>query len=164
VETYRRTGVEPHPRAYFAGIAEEIAPRGNAILWAAFDPSGAPHAYHNDAVLDQGCLYHTGCSTTRALAAGANYLLMWTAIADAKRRGASHFEVGDVFFDVPMGKEEGLTRFKSKFGGVLHRSFKSRKRLTGLELDVAPVPAEAVPGEEGASGILERLRRRMIRR
>src|SRR5262249_4381089 len=35
-ETYIRTGVSPHPKTYFAGIAEEIAPRSYASLLGAF--------------------------------------------------------------------------------------------------------------------------------
>ena len=168
VETYRRTGVEPHPRAYFAGIAAETAPAGHARLWVGRDPEGRPQAYHNDAVLGPGVLYHTGCSTAAALDAGINYLLMWRAILCAKARGATHYEIGEVFFDVRAGKQEGLTRFKTKFGGELHRAFRARKVLAPAEATDASRPqptsaaAAATANSSAVAGtLLDRLLRRI---
>lgn len=36
-ENYRRTGVMPHPKSYFSGIAHEMAKAGYSVLWAALD-------------------------------------------------------------------------------------------------------------------------------
>jgi hypothetical protein len=155
-KTYRRTGTEPHPRAYFDGIAQEMEPAGAAVLWMGLDPDGTPCAFHNDATLNHAMFYHTGCSTESALASGINYLLMWTSITDAKRRGCTHFEVGDVFFNVRDGKQAGLTRFKSKFGGELHRSFKAQKTLDLPR----PAPSPAAPAAD-AEPATQRLRERL---
>ncbi|WP_026380425.1 GNAT family N-acetyltransferase [Afifella pfennigii] len=128
-ETYHRTGVSPHPKAYFDGIANHIAPEGYAVLLVGFSPSGEPIAFHNDATIANGRLYHTGCSFNGHLDSGINYLLMWRAITGALESGCRWYEVGDVFPWVQDGKQRGLTVFKSKFGGELHRSFKARKAL-----------------------------------
>ena len=45
-ETYQRTGVGPHPTAYFEGIAG-LGDQGNAVLWVGRDASGRPVAFHN---------------------------------------------------------------------------------------------------------------------
>jgi ubiquinone/menaquinone biosynthesis C-methylase UbiE len=126
-ETYQRTGVGPHPRAYFEGIAAEMAPTGDAVLWVGDSPNGVPVAFHNDARFGPGTLYHTGCSATAHLDSGINYLLMWEAIRGARRAGCRVYEVGEVFPDAAEGKTRGLTVFKSKFGGDVRRSIKARR-------------------------------------
>ncbi len=117
VETYERTGEQPHPREYFAGIAGQLAPGGNSVLTAAFDRNGRVLAFHNTARLADGAMYHTGCSSAAALDCGANYVALWSAVLGAKAAGARWYEVGDVFPSVTSGKQRGLTTFKSKFGG-----------------------------------------------
>lgn len=144
VETYRRTGAPPHPRAYFEGIAREMAPPGHAVLIAGYAPDGRPVAFHNDARLGDGALYHTGCSETAHLESGVNYLVFWQALLDAKAAGCGAYESGEVFPGAPAGsKDHGLTVFKRKFGGETHRRLRARKRL-------APDPAPAPPGRREA--------------
>src|SRR3546814_9110168 len=53
-ETYRRTGVPPHPREYFEGIARWTAPAEHSVLWRVRDASGAVIGYHNDACFGKG--------------------------------------------------------------------------------------------------------------
>jgi SAM-dependent methyltransferase len=125
VDTYTRTGVSPHPRAYFEGIATEMAPRGHAVLWTGFAPDGQPVAFHNDSRFGQGSLYHTACSVADHAGSGINYWLMWESIIGARRDGCRWYEVGEVFPDAVDGKSRGLTVFKSKFGGELRRSVKA---------------------------------------
>src|SRR5262249_25125842 len=36
-ENYLRTGVTPHPKSYFSGIAHEMADAGHSVLWTALD-------------------------------------------------------------------------------------------------------------------------------
>jgi SAM-dependent methyltransferase len=138
VETYRRTGVAPHPRAYFAGIAREMAPAGHAVLLVGYAPDGRPVAFHNDARLGPGALYHTGCSETEHLASGVNYLLFWQAILDAKAEGRSHYESGEVFPGAASGKDHGLSVFKRKFGGETRRFLRATKRFEGSAGPAAP--------------------------
>ncbi len=135
-ETYRRTGVPPHPRAYFEGIASEIAARGQAVLWVGRDPAGRAVAFHNDARYRDGSLYWTGCCETGHLASGINYLLFWRALAGAKEDGCRWYEIGEAFPGAASGKEHGLTVFKAKFGGELFRYFRGELRA----FSCPPVP------------------------
>ncbi len=128
-ETYTRTGVPPHPRAYFEGIARLSTQGPYSRLYAGYDPEGQVVAYHNVAVLNGLSLYHTGCSRTLHLNSGINYLLLWEAIRQAHLAGDRRYEVGIVDPSETDGKIAGLTRFKSKFGGILCRSFFASLRL-----------------------------------
>lgn len=139
-ETYVRTGVTPHPRKYFEGIANELAPIGYAVLTAGVS-GGRPIAFRNDARFGSGALYHTGCSFSEALETGVNYLLVWESIEATFRAGLRWYEIGEVFPAIRHGKEHGLTEFKSRFGGDLHRYFKG---YVSFE-DVTPAVAVAVP-------------------
>lgn len=119
-ETYRRTGVTPHPRTYFTGIATILPPQQLNALLVGRSPAGEPVAYVNLARFGNTVLYHTGCSRTDHLSSGVNYLLMWEAIRWAKAAGCAWFEVGELFPAASDGKQRGLTIFKSRFGGVDH--------------------------------------------
>ena len=107
-ETYIRTGVTPHPKSYFAGIAKHVAASGSARLFAILTPAGEPIAFHNMAVLGPGAFYHTGCSREIAGSDGAGYLLMFGAINAARSSGASKIRL---WLDLPRGqrrKTKGL--------------------------------------------------------
>lgn len=123
-ETYQRTGVAPHPQAYFEAIATQIAKRGQAVLWVGREPAGRPVAFHNCARYRDGSLYWTGCCETAHLASGINYLLFWEALLGAKADGCAWYEIGESFPDQHSGKLWGLTLFKSKFGGELYRYYR----------------------------------------
>jgi len=124
VETYRRTGVTPHPKAYFESIAHHVAGQGHAVLWVAKDAQGNPVAFHNCARFGKTSQYWTGCGEMDHLSSGVNYLLVWHALLGAKEDGCEWYEIGECFPNVKEGKLHGLTVFKSKFGGELHRLFK----------------------------------------
>lgn len=124
-ETYHRTGATPHPRSYFDGIARELAPAGQSVLWVATTEDGNPVAFHNDARLNKACMYHTGCCETAHLEGGVNYLLLWASLQGALEDGFEWYDVGEVF-PAGTGKARGLTVFKSKFGGEIHRLFRTR--------------------------------------
>jgi len=141
-ETYVRTGVTPHPREYFAGIARQLDAR-HAVLWAAGDREGAIVAFHSDLRAANGCQYHMGCSTLAALESGANYLLFWHAILGAKAAGCRWYEIGEVFPGVLAGKEHGLSVFKSKFGGHIYRNFRGSLLLEEHGRGEAVMPAQA---------------------
>lgn len=146
-ETYARTGVPPHPREYFEGIARHLGPAGHSVLWGAYDASGRPIAFHNCARFGTGAMYHTGCSAGAALENGANYLVFWESILDAKATGALDYEIGEVFPGAE-GKRSGLTTFKSKFGGTTRPVFRAGKSL----IPVAASPAPQVSADEFAAG------------
>ena len=141
-ETYTRTGVTPHPRAYFSGIAQQIAPRGNAVLLAAFTAAGEPIAFHNAARFGEGAFYHTGCSRSEALEFGANHLLLWRSLVLAKQDGVRWFDVGTIIPGATDPKLKGLTLFKTRFGGEPHRCMHCE-----MELSVSAPALEAAPAE-----------------
>ena len=118
VETYERTGVKPHPRAYFESIFRRFLSTGRSdILFAMKD--GRPISALNVATFGDAALYWTGANSAEGLAAGAAKLLQWTGMRRAKARGAVVYEVGEVFDEAtPETKESGLTSFKSRFGGT----------------------------------------------
>ena len=126
-ENYARTGVTPHPRSYFDGIATEMAPLGHSVLWVARDRDGAPIAFHNDMQFGDGVWYHTGCSTAAALQSGANYLLFWQAMMGARAAGRRWYDCGEIFPEAEDSKQKGLTLFKTRFGGTPRRFAKAEK-------------------------------------
>ncbi len=162
-ETYRRTGVDPHPRAYFEGIAAFSAATGANVLFAAFGPDGQALAFHNDARLAPGATYHIGCSLDAAKGIGLDYLLMWEAMRDAKATGFGWYDCGWIFPAGAVGKQHGLTLFKTRFGGEAHRAFRARLRLRPAgdatrtrRATRAPQPAPPEPAP-----LLRRLTRRL---
>lgn len=128
-ETYRRTGVSPHPKTYFEGIAREMWPKGHSVLWAVRNVEGRTLAYHNAVWFRESAFYHTGCSTAAALQEGVNYLLFWHALLTAKYKGIRWYDCGEIAPGA-VGKRQGLTTFKTKFGGEPHRFFKCSKNLS----------------------------------
>ncbi len=157
--TYRRTGVAPHPKAYFQGIADHLSDDGHSVLWMARGPDGRPAAFHNSARFGAGGYYHTGCSTERASDDGANYALFWEAMIDAKRNGVLSYDAGSVFPASTDKKQIGLTFFKTRFGGAPHRAFAAE-----LEIPTAELTIEARPNI--ARHLIERLlpvARRIVR-
>jgi hypothetical protein len=126
-ENYRRTGVEPHPKAYFSGIAREMARAGHSVLWVARTAGGEPIAFHNDMHFGAGAWYHTGCSAAAALDNGANYLLFWRAMLGAKAAGRRWYDCGEIFPQGGSTKQNGLTMFKTRFGGQPHRFLKAAR-------------------------------------
>jgi dTDP-4-amino-4,6-dideoxygalactose transaminase len=143
VETYQRTGVRPHPKAYFQGIAD-LSNMGNSILWVGFDPAGNPVAFHNDACYGDTAMYHTGCSLGDHLKSGINYLLFWQAIIGEKIEGRKWYEAGEVFLNATEGKEKGLTDFKMKFGGEIHRIYRGEKKYTKIQVESTQVESKPV--------------------
>lgn len=121
-ETYRRTGVRPHPRAYF----DTIVRHGWAnVFFAEYD--SRPISAINIAVHKDAAAYWTGASATAFMHLRPANLLQWHAIQWAKERGCSWYEVGEVFPGSRDAKERGLSHFKGGFGGALQPFFKGRK-------------------------------------
>ena len=163
-ETYFRTGVTPHPVQYFSGISEKMAPSGYSALFAAFDGDGDVLAYHNDACLGPGVLYHTGCSADSAQDTGANYLLLWTAIVAAKQDGRLAYEVGPIFPGTDESKQKGLTLFKTRFGGSPRRALRSYRDLSNERAEAHRSTESSVSTEQEFFGrSLKRATKGLIR-
>ena len=136
--TYRRTGVPPHPRAYFAGIAAITARSDNSVLWGVRDSSGRVVAFHNSVWFGEGGYYHTGCSEDGANDVGASYLLFWEVLLGAKAAGLRWYDCGAIFPNATDKKQRGLTTFKGKFGGAPHRLFRVAVALSPQQADAPP--------------------------
>ena len=143
-QTYRRTGVTPHPREYFEGIAKWMAPAEHSVLWQVCDASGAVVGYHNDARFAKGAYYHTGCSADGVGEKGSGYLLFWEAMMGARATGARWYDCGAIFPHAADPKQRGLTTFKTKFGGETHRLFQGRLKFASAERDPTPVGAASL--------------------
>ena len=116
-ETYRRSGIPPHPKHYFAGIHRYMIRRGKARMFLARLEgrviAGACVGHFGDSAW-----YWTGAYSAEANETGAGRLLQWEIIKWAKSEGLSHYETGEVFPEAEKGsKLAGLTDFKLGFGG-----------------------------------------------
>jgi hypothetical protein len=156
-ENYLRTGVTPHPKSYFFGVAHEMADSGHSVLWAALDRKGDAIAFHNDMHFGAGAWYHTGCSTDAGLATGANYLLFWKSMLGAKAAGRRWYDCGEIFPPSADKKRSGLTLFKTRFGGEPHRFLKAAKKYAAPGGRAAP--ARRFGPRALLAGCLSRLRK-----
>ncbi len=136
-ENYERTGVKPHPTAYFELIAE-MDSQDQCALWMASDCNNQPVAFHNCGRFKDAALYWTGCSETAHLKSGVNYLLFWEALIGAKRDGCQWYEIGEIFPEASNEKQKGLSTFKKKFGGELFRFFKGEWPLSPILVRKTP--------------------------
>ena len=132
-ENYVRTGVTPHPKAYFESVSHCFGNSNQAILLTALDRLGNPVAFHNCARFKNTSLYWTGCCKNKYLNSGVNYLLVWEALVDSLKNGCEWYEMGESFPNIGEGKEKGLSVFKGKFGGELHRLYKGEIILDNKE-------------------------------
>ncbi|MEE9391293.1 MAG: GNAT family N-acetyltransferase [Planctomycetota bacterium] len=116
-ETYHRTGVEPHPRAYFESIFKHFVSCGRAH-WFMAKHEGSIIGAANIAHANDWSMYWTGAYSQDALHLRAGKLLQWEAIKWAHGKGLAFHETGEVFpLADPKSKEAGLTLFKRRFGG-----------------------------------------------
>ena len=156
-DTYQRTGVLPHPKEYFAGLATYMAPSNHSVLWLARSREGEPIAYHNAAWFGEGGYYHTGCSASTVNDVGVSYVLFWEALLGAKAAGLRWYDCGAIFPHATEPKQRGLTTFKTKFGGEAHRLFKSEVKLSAAFAPVASMEDSVAGLSKGAASVLKRL-------
>lgn len=125
VETYSRSGIKPHPVAYFQSIWTDFLSQELACVWLA-EFNGEVVAAENFAIFKQAAVYWTGASTRSGLDLGANSLLQWSAIKWMIAQGLTWYETGEAFPHALSGKQKGLNDFKKSFGGKLHPFYKAR--------------------------------------
>lgn len=126
LETCVRNNISPHPKEYFQELFNNICNKGNAIIWKAVSKEGEPAAFEIITRFKDTSFYWSGCSSNKHINKGVNYYLQYNAIFYAKANGIKWFDLGDAFFNATDEKLKGLTLFKGKFGGDLHRYFKGR--------------------------------------
>jgi hypothetical protein len=150
VETYRRTGVRPHPFEYFEAIFRDFQAVGRSrILFAERD--GEVVAAQNTAIDKQAALYWTGASA-RERAGGENRLLCDRQIMTARSNGCQWYEMGEAFPGTADTKLAGLSHFKRGFGGNLHplyRGRRVRRQLVAAGLELGRVLRSAAAGRRG---------------
>ncbi|MHC1783309.1 MAG: lipid II:glycine glycyltransferase FemX [Anaerolineaceae bacterium] len=123
--TYHRTGVNPHPRAYFEAIWRDFLPNGlSRVFFAEYD--GKVVAAENFGVYKKAAVYWTGAASEGGLEVQANSLLQWTAIQWMLEQGLEWYETGEGFPHLREGKRKGLNDFKKSFGGKLYPLYRGR--------------------------------------
>jgi hypothetical protein len=133
--TAARTGIRPHPRAYFAAIWRDFLANDLAHVLLA-EHEGSVVAAANFAVFKRGALYWTGAASERGLELGANALLQWRAMQWMLGAGVEWFETGEAFPNLADGKLKQLSDFKKSFGGTLYPYYRGqiivRPRMAAL--------------------------------
>lgn len=123
--TYRRTGVRPHPKAYFEAIWQDFLSQGKAkVFFAEYNEQIV--AAENFGVYKNGANYWTGAASKEGLAVQANSLIQWTAIRWMLENGIEWYETGEGFPFAREGKRKGLNDFKKSFGGKLLPFYRGR--------------------------------------
>jgi hypothetical protein len=128
VETYRRTGATPHPRAYFARIWSDLVPPGRTIVFFA-ELDGQAVAARSFATFKQAGMYWTGAASDRGLAVGAGALLQWHAMQWMVEHGYEWSETGEAFPGTVDPKLQGLSLHKASFGGELYPLYRGSHAL-----------------------------------
>jgi hypothetical protein len=122
-ETYRRTGVPPHPESYFRIIWDSFFSKGLTRIWIA-EVGGEPVAAENFGIYKQAAIYWTGAANAKGLDVEANSLLQWTAMQWMMNSGIEWYETGEAFPQFRAGKNKGVSDFKKSFGGSLYPYYK----------------------------------------
>jgi peptidoglycan pentaglycine glycine transferase (the first glycine) len=127
-ETRKRHGFTPYTNAFFRAQVKRFAVRGEVTLYLA-DYQGEVIAASVHMHLGGETSYHHGASTHRFSKIPASYLLQWTAITDALKRGDALYNFWGIAPSVqePDGTMRpakghpfaGVTLFKTGFGGKL---------------------------------------------
>lgn len=124
-ETRKRHGFTPYTNSFFRAQMEEFAKTGNATLYMA-RYQGEIIASSMHVHMGGETSYHHGASTHKYQKIPASYLLQWTAIRDALRRGDHVYNFWGIApggsGDTPIVKKHpfaGVTLFKTGFGGRL---------------------------------------------
>ncbi len=128
-ETRKRHGFTPYTNAFFRSQVARFAPRGECSLYLArFEGQVIAAAVHMHAFGETS--YHHGASSSAHAKLPASYILQWTAIRDALKRGDrvySFWGIAPVAADGegsprpvnPKHPFAGVTLFKTGFGGAL---------------------------------------------
>ncbi len=124
-QTCGRTGIRPHPRAYFEAIWRDFFSRGLAQIFVA-ERDGTMVAAANFAVYKNAALYWTGAACETGLELGANPLLQWRGMQWMLSQGVEWYETGEAFPNLKEGKLKQLSDFKKSFGGVLYPYYRGR--------------------------------------
>jgi lipid II:glycine glycyltransferase (peptidoglycan interpeptide bridge formation enzyme) len=126
-ETRKRHGFVPYRDSFIRAQVKHFAPQGEAIVYVA-RYQGEPVAASVHMSFGGITSYHHGASTHAHPKIPASYLLQWTAISDALRRGDAIYNFwgiaprkvmddGSEVIINPKHPFAGVTTFKTGFGG-----------------------------------------------
>jgi len=118
-ETRKRHKFVPYGDAFFRAQVGHFAPRGEVLLYLA--------RYNGEVIASSIHMrfggetsYHHGASTFKYKNVPASYLLQWTAIADALRRGDRVYNFWGISPEgVTKHPFAGVRTFKTGFGGTM---------------------------------------------
>lgn len=112
--TAQRQGFTSRSERYF----QDLCTVANVELWGAWTPSGDLAAAVIASFKPPYALYLYGASDERLRAQMAPYLLHFTLMLEAKKRGCSTYDLLAIAPpDSPEHRFTGITRFKQQFGG-----------------------------------------------
>ena len=113
--TGNRDGFGVHPKEYYANMIKGLGQNGQLLL-ASYEGrvvAGGLFVY-----LDEWGIYYYGASDIHYRNVMASYLVQWTAIREAKKRGCKYYDFLGIS---PEGSKNhawsGVTSFKKKLGG-----------------------------------------------
>lgn len=136
-ESWRRTGMAPHPQRYWIALARAIIDGGGRdMVVCARDASGMALAAVICHLRGDRALYWAGVSSERGLTARANPLCLHAAIQACRQLGVRHFELGRLDARESVQKELAITSYKAQFGGALVRvvGFRTRPPVAAIVL------------------------------
>ena len=109
-------------REYYRAYLSSMDPKDGFTVMVRID--GKPAAVGLFVVHDDQAHYVFAGSSNDYRKIAPAYLVIWTAIQEAKRRGCTHFNFGGVLDDVKGQSLSGVTGFKKRFGGyrVVHQN------------------------------------------
>ncbi len=123
-ETRKRHGFTPYTNAFFRAQVARFAPRKECTLYIArYQDKVIAASIHMHAMGETS--YHHGASDSAHSKVPASYLLQWTAITDAIKRGDKTYNFWGI---APLNAEgtpsknhpfAGVTLFKTGFGGEI---------------------------------------------
>jgi hypothetical protein len=124
LETCIRSGISPHPKAYFEFIWDHFYSNGEAKIWIA-ELEGTVIAGQTFSIHRGVATYWTGASNITARSCGANSLLHWEAIRYFQSVGLDFVENG-WNSDDKNTKAGSISLFKESFGGSLEPIYMGR--------------------------------------
>ena len=118
-ETRKRHSFTPYTNTFFKSQVEHFLKRGECTMYQAhYEGEVIASSIHMHALGETS--YHHGASTHKHRKIPASYLLQWTAIQDALKRGDHMYSFWGI---APEGVKKhpfaGVTLFKRGFGGEL---------------------------------------------
>lgn len=138
LETYRRSGIQPHPFPYFEQIWDRFGTRGLAVVFYA-QYQGRKIDFLNLACFKGGVMYWTTCSATETRDLRADAMVIHHVTRWARESGYRWVQVGEVFPNSPLSsKLHGIYRYKKGVGGDLRPYYKARRVYRPFRMALHP--------------------------